>query len=259
MIKFLLGAIGILALGESAANAADLATTPYPPMLAPASVWTGCYVGVEGGGTSGPARTVSNGLINGAPAPHPAGTLINQTNVNGGLAGGTIGCNYQINSWVVGIEGDGSWSGRSGSTHLLPPLNQAWVEDIRGSWLATIRGREGFVVGGNVLLYGTAGAAFADLKIHEFNPIAPATTPFLIGDTQTRTLAGWTVGAGAEWRFAPNLSAKVEYLYLDFGHPNYFQTSVSGVPSQSIRVTDHLARAGINYLFDWAGPVSARY
>src|SRR6266436_9457024 len=54
MKKFLLGTVGLLALGMAApATAADLAARPYtkapPPMIAPIYDWTGFYIGANGG------------------------------------------------------------------------------------------------------------------------------------------------------------------------------------------------------------------
>jgi outer membrane immunogenic protein len=60
--------------------------------------------------------------------------------------------------------------------------------------------------------------------------------------------SGWTVGGGLEWAFANNWSAKVEYLYIDFGDG----PTVPINATQSIAVgkmTDNIVRAGINYKF----------
>ena len=64
---------------------------------------------------------------------------------------------------------------------------------------------------------------------------------------------GWTAGAGLEYAFMGNWTAKLEYLYLDLG-------SVSTVPTPAAnstvavafnsRVTDNIVRAGVNYKFD---------
>jgi outer membrane immunogenic protein len=68
------------------------------------------------------------------------------------------------------------------------------------------------------------------------------------------TSAGWTVGAGAEWGFAPNWSVKAEYLYMDLG-TRTFATIPSGTTpvgaSIDLRFEDkfQIARVGINYRF----------
>ena len=54
MKKFLLGAVGLIALGMAApASAADVAARPYtkapPPYVAPIYDWPGFYIGANGG------------------------------------------------------------------------------------------------------------------------------------------------------------------------------------------------------------------
>jgi outer membrane immunogenic protein len=264
MRRHLGGALASIALlgfcGIGGAAAADLAARPYtkaPPAAVAAYNWSGCYVGVEGGGDWGRTRSISNGTNNGV-VTGSLGMEKTTTNISGGVIGGTIGCNYQVNQWVVGIEGDDSWVGHTGSSQLIPNFNTAFREDVSGSWLATIRGRAGFVVNNTLLFYGTAGAAFADLKIHEFNPTGAGNA--LVGATETNTYSGWTAGVGAEWGFAPNWSAKVEYLYVDLGRHDFFVTTATGCcTSQSTRFTDNLLRVGVSYRFNWAGPVVAKY
>ena len=153
--------------GVSVANAADMAVKAPPPVAV--YNWTGCYIGVEGGGQWGTARSVGTGLRNGVRVG-PGGNLNNQTDFDGGLGGGTLGCNYEVNRWVLGIEGDGSWSSISGSSSLVPPVfNPNFREAFGDHWLATVRGRVGYAVKDDMLLYGTAGGAFADLRVNEFN------------------------------------------------------------------------------------------
>src|ERR1700730_18799818 len=103
----LLGAAMSLAMvtGASAADLAPMHTKapPPPPMWS----WTGCYIGVEGGGAWGQSRH-----DNGATAT----TITGNFDINGGIFGGTVGCNYQVDrSWVIGIEDDLSWTNKKGS------------------------------------------------------------------------------------------------------------------------------------------------
>lgn len=231
--------------GLGAASAADMPVKyKAPPPVVAAYSWTGCYVGIEGGGSWGRARSTSNGTNNGV-SNGTFGVAKTGTDISGGLIGGTVGCNYQLNQWVFGLEGDGSWSGEKGSSFLVPPFNTAFRENISQSWIATIRGRVGFVVNNNILLYGTAGGAFADLTINEANtaPVAP-------GATETHQYSGWTAGAGVEWGFAAHWSAKAEYLYMDLGRQGYFATTTTGCCTfQSTRLTDNVFRVGVNYKF----------
>ncbi len=105
---FLLGAAALaLATTMTAANAADIARRQRMPTKAPAYEayynWTGFYVGINGGGAFGNSD-LSNALGS------------TSYDVTGGLAGGTIGYNWQVGRVVYGLEADGDWSGLKGST-----------------------------------------------------------------------------------------------------------------------------------------------
>jgi outer membrane immunogenic protein len=259
MKKILVATLGLIAFAAPAL-AADMAPR-YAKAPPPAPVamynWSGCYIGVVGGGEWGRSRTISNGTNNGF-LNGTSGDLKTATDLSGATIGGTLGCNYQADHWVFGIEGDASWSSRNGSSNLVsPPFVPTFREDINGNWLSTIRGRLGYAVGtgGSVLLYGTAGGAFADMRIHEFDPIAG--TP---GATERNTFSGWTAGGGIEWGFAPAWSAKIEYLFADLGHHNFFQTTTTGCCTfQSSHFTDNVVRVGVNYHWNWTDPLMAKY
>src|SRR5215831_7465548 len=70
--------------------------------------------------------------------------------------------------------------------------------------------------------------------------------------------SGWLVGAGIEWAFAPNWSAKVEYNYLGLddrtfivpaGVPGFLPGDTSTQSNRNIQ----MVKVGINYLFNWSG------
>ena len=69
---------------------------------------------------------------------------------------------------------------------------------------------------------------------------------------------GYTVGAGLEYMFAPNWSAKLEYQYYNFGSSTFLTGPVDIVGT---RFTDseHTVKAGINYRFNWGNSALARY
>src|SRR5207302_5015181 len=99
--------------------------------------------------------------------------------------------------------------------------------DFSSRWLATFRGRMGWLVNRSVLLYGTAGLAVADLRTFDSVFFAASGTTNSAAGSQTR--AGWTAGAGLEWMFMPRWSAKIEYLHVDLGGFN--TTSVNSNPA----------------------------
>lgn len=214
---FVAGA-ALLALGSVAA-AADLpAPQPYykaPAFVPPPFSWSGFYLGVNGGGGFGSSNWDTAGSIN----------------TSGGLVGGTIGYNYQINRFVVGVEGDVDWAGISGSTTTAACPAGCKTGD---SWLSTARGRIGYAAD-RFLPYVTGGAAFGNID---------ATTA---GLTTTTTNAGWTVGAGLEFAITPNWSAKAEYLYVDLGKFNCGPNC--GAATDNVSFNANLVRGGVNYHF----------
>jgi outer membrane immunogenic protein len=181
------------------------------------------------------------------PAALPAAIYGGETgafSVSGYLAGGTLGANYQIGSWVYGMEGDFDWShltGNSGSTcgglsDAVPPPTGCETES---EWLATLRGRVGYAFD-NVLLYGTAGAAVSRIKT---GLIPPSTF-------DSSTEAGWTVGAGLEVGFAPNWTAKAEYLFIDLPNATCTTTVNCGAAAGStVTFNENIVRVGINFKF----------
>jgi outer membrane immunogenic protein len=133
-----------------------------------------------------------------------------ETELTGGLASLTIGYNwYAAPSVVLGIEGDlGVIDVSANDKEIFD--GHVWKSQIGPFW-GTLRARAGYLVTPALLLYGTGGIAFA-----EFDEIA-------VGDAAGQSAknqdfkVGWTLGAGAEWAFSHNLTAKVEYLHMDFG------------------------------------------
>ena len=156
---------------------------------------------------------------------------------SGFLVGGTLGGNYQWGQFVLGIEGDGDWTNLNGTTFS----NCAAGCETKSDWLATVRGRAGYAVD-RILFYGTGGGAFGMSRL---------LTPRFPFSSSTQT--GWTAGAGVEFAFTPNLTGKVEYLYVDLGSQSCGAAncySVSGIgPATTVTLTENVVRAGINYKF----------
>jgi outer membrane immunogenic protein len=225
MKKLLLASVGmgVLALGVTAANAADIIRRRPPPpavYVAPPYNWTGFYVGINGGGGFGHS-TISNAFGS------------TGLDVSGGLVGGTIGYNYQTGPWVFGIEGDGDWSDIGGSTTGAACPTASC--EVRNDWLATVRGRVGYSYG-RFLPYVTGGAAFGDIKL---------TPAGLTGSTTDKT--GWTVGGGVEAAISGPWTAKLEYLYVDLGDATCGAANCGLSTTTSFH--SNVVRVGINYRF----------
>jgi len=151
------------------------------------------------------------------------GSVENNPTKPSGFAGGVqAGYNWQQGGpWVFGVEGDIQVSG---AEQTFAP----WK--FSNPWFGTLRGRVGYALN-NVMFYGTGGLAFGELRATTF------------GLSESHTNAGWTAGVGAEMGFAPNWSAKVEYLYVDLSSTNFVVTGASN------GYRFGLIRAGVNYRF----------
>ena len=153
MKKTLLATSAFLAI-TATAFAADLSGKALrAPMVPVVFSWAGCDVGVEGGGNWGRSDQVAR---SGAGLPITGGF-----DLSGGLVGGTVGCNDQVNSFVIGVENDISWTNRRGSKSGLLPFNP--VRSTREKWIDTLRGRAGFARD-RFFLYGTGAVALAGMS-----------------------------------------------------------------------------------------------
>ena len=145
----------------------------------------------------------------------------NPTNPSGFAGGVQGGYNRQTGQWVFGVEGDIQ---ATAAEDTFAP----WK--FSNPWFGTVRGRVGYALN-NILFYGTGGLAFGELRGETF------------GLSESHTNAGWTAGAGAEFGFAENWSAKIEYLYIDLSTSNFTITGASNGYRFGV------VRAGVNYHF----------
>jgi outer membrane immunogenic protein len=240
MKKLVLGSAGLVVLTviSGSALAADLSRAPpvytKAPIMAPIYNWNGFYLGINGGGGWGRSRFDFSGV----------GTTSGDFNTSGGLFGGTAGFNWQSSTFVFGVEGDGDWANIKGSA-ACPAVG--FTCSTSDSWLATARARLGYAAN-EWLFYVTGGGAFGDVKM---------ATTFFPGQSVTKT--GWTAGGGIEYGFAPNWSVKVEYLHVDLGSAGCSIPNCSLLTQANVPFRAEIVRAGLNWRFNWGGPVMARY
>ena len=109
--------------------------------------------------------------------------------------------------------------------------------DTKSNWLATVRGRAGWAWN-RVLFYGTGGAAFANVQA------GAGALPF-----SSSTEAGWTAGVGVEYAFAPNWTAKVEYLFVDLANASCGFDQLRRHLNTTVSLNENIIRAGINFKF----------
>ena len=223
--------LGLVGAGQ--ALGADLPSpAPVPPAsYFPASEyrWTGPYFGINGGYGFGTSNWNLSGLSTG------------NFNVSGLILGGTFGANFfQINGFVFGGEGDFDWSrigGSSSAAGCAAIGAPAGATCQTGShWLSTGRARVGYAID-RVLLYATGGLAVGDIDV---------------GNTGG-TFTGGTAGGGIEVAFTDHLTAKAEYLYVNFPNVRCSATTKSPVVcgTGGLSLTENIVRGGINYKFSW--------
>ncbi|MES2167359.1 MAG: outer membrane beta-barrel protein [Pseudomonadota bacterium] len=251
-MKKLFLATTILAASIVSASAADMGRpyTKAPVYVAPVYNWTGFYVGAHIGAAFSGNDSVDQVLP--APAAFPLTSSDRDATF---LGGGQVGADYQFApNWLIGIEGQISGLANSDRRFTSTFSGGVVVNDRGAQWLASVTGRLGYV-SGPLLIYAKGGVAFRDDSDVTFT-VANLATPFVFG----RDTTGYTVGGGLEYMFAQNWSAKIEYQYYDFGRTNFSTVAGSTTPvAFSYRDDLHTVKVGVNYHFNWGGPVVAKY
>ena len=255
MKKFLLGTVGLVALGMAApASAADMAARPYtkaPAMIAAVYDWSGFYVGVNGGW--GSSRKSWDFVT-------PAGVFVageGSHDATGGTVGGQIGYRWQASQWVFGLEAQGNWADFHGRN--TSQFNPIFGNDTRVDAFGLFTGQVG-VAFNNALLYVKGGAAVTSDRYRSYAVANNAIVTNNVDDTRW----GGVVGVGLEYGFAPNWSFAVEYDHMFMQDKTYTFTN-NGVAAAAgtlfgtdrIRQDVDLVTARINYR--WGGPVVAKY
>jgi outer membrane immunogenic protein len=251
MNRRVLGLLACLALTGLSPHRVSAADMPLKaPPAQPVSSWTGFYAGINGGyswGSSSTDVTVVTGFT-------PSFSLSER--MNGWLAGGQIGYNFQFNrNWLLGFEADIQGTGQKGTVPVtaFAPGSGSLTQEL--PWFGTVRTRLGVEPSDRSLLYVTGGLAYAGIKSTAMatNPGPPPATA--VGTTNN-TPIGWTVGTGAEWWLLPQWSIKAEYLYIDFAKFTFLGLPLGGPPNpHTSHVTDSIFRVGANFHF--GGPTPA--
>jgi outer membrane immunogenic protein len=182
---------------------------------------------------------------------------LNTTGFIGGLQGG-----YDLVSrdgWLIGIEADFDGSTTDTRLHTTTPVNTTVEADVLArsslSFVGTARLRGGYILPGNVLIFGAAGFAYGGVGI---NQEATARTPAETVQTTVNRFSvrtGWTVGTGVEIPVGEGLTLRSEYLYVDLGDHRMIRTvfdtaMVSGNADFKASAQAHVVRVALNYALD---------
>jgi len=210
------------------AVAADLpARMPVKAPIAapsPAYNWSGFYFGVHAGYGWGELTSAADTTIDHEPT--------------GGLFGGQIGYNWQSGQFVFGIEADFAFSTIDGDD-ISTAGGFTTLADHDMKFLGTARGRIG-LAHDRVLFYATGGFAWARVE-GRLNVLTVGT------GSDEITLTGWTAGGGLEFAFTRNLSARIEYLYVDF-QKEPTTITIGGFPlADQADSSLNIVRFGLNY------------
>jgi opacity protein-like surface antigen len=196
--------------------------------------WSGIYVGGHGGGGWGTTAWSDPTGFFGGPAFAALG------DVDGFVAGGQVGANYQMGRMVLGLEADASWADLDGNAVCIIGIFRCHA---RIDLIRTLTGRVG-VTFGQSLLYLKGGGALVSEKYD----IVSCCSSFVFTGDQIRS--GWTAGAGIEYAFTPSWSGKVEYDYVDLGNRTATVRAPFNISSPvNIEQNLHLVEIGVNYKF----------
>jgi outer membrane immunogenic protein len=213
LLSALFASVGVAL--STASLAADLPTrkeAPAPvPYVAPFT-WTGFYIGGYAGGSFGSVDW-SGPLFSGGTVTH------------GGFdIGGLAGFNYQFGgAWVIGAEAEfGAFINGNDNVNVSRVVGDTTFnlnERFRDTGVGRLRGRLGYAVQPNTLLYIAGGWTFANSNISITGTCTPcATPPFTV--SQNRWLNGFNIGGGVEYAFTSNWIIRGEYIFDGFSREN---------------------------------------
>ena len=260
MKKFLLGTVGLVALGLTAvpALAADMAVKAAPPVpyVSPMYNWSGFYIGANGGWGQSDSCLNFDGFgltdfVDGCRSR------------SGGIIGGQIGYRWQANQWVFGLEAQGDWADLS-HTRLSPFFDDRVGFDrgfistrTKTDGIGLFTGQVGYAWNA-ALLYVKGGAAVTSNRLSILETISGRE---LASASATRW--GGTVGVGFEYGFTPNWSFGVEYNHLFMGDANNSFTGPA-VPAAFVnnRISQDVDMVTLRFNYRFGGygaPVAARY
>lgn len=183
----------------------------------PAPIWQGLYVGGHGGFAFGHLTDRD---------------LDEAVRLQGAAVGLHAGYNAQLGNLVIGLEADGTWGNVDGRRTFDGASTGGGHQD----WHSSLRLRAGYAFG-NVLVYGTAGAAFAGLDV--------AVTDALGTSRASEILLGWAAGFGVEAKLLPNVSGRIEALHYGFGDKS-LAFPMGSVP---VDLDTTVIRAGLTFHF----------
>lgn len=208
------------------------------PILRPEAFdWNGFYVGAHAG--------YGEGNLQGDWCPSECEFPMSALDLNGGLGGAQAGYNFQMDSLLLGVEGDISFPAWSGTLQNCEVNGGSCTSGgfANIDALVSIRARLGVVFNERGLLYATGGLAYADGDFE-------GQCEDFCGDVSLKTWGG-VVGGGAEYAVGDNVSIRAEGLYYFFDDNNDISDFDEASAGDSTGIDDaFVARVGINWLIN---------
>jgi outer membrane immunogenic protein len=266
MRNVIFASAAILTAGSSLAADLPARVAPAPYVAAPIFTWTGFYVGANAG--AGFNNGSGSWSYYGFPVIPTTGYYLgNGGNNNTKFTGGVqAGYNWQFGALVAGIEADINYLDRGGNSSGIVPTSGLpgtyYVASRSGgdNYFGTVRARFGYAFD-RALIYATGGLAYGGsagsgaITRYVSNGLLPPTytaTGIVSSSGSNNSNVGWTLGAGGEYAFTNNWTAKLEYLYVDLGSvTNTFVTNAGLVQGVALNTKNQFSvvRAGVNYKF----------
>jgi outer membrane immunogenic protein len=235
MKKLLLGSLlGLALVIGGGASAADMAIKAPPP--APVVMdWGGFYVGGHAGfAASSVPFTFTDDVGNSEDLRFSPSSYI---------AGGHLGVQWQLDKWVMGVEGTWSGLGLSGTTASTVTPGEFHSININELATATVRFGAPWE---RALFYAKVGYAAGRVAIHSVD----TTTGLTADDVKWRS--GWTAGAGVDYMVFENVIVGAEFDYYNLNFDKTNGTYNDGVTPFSVTASNgniYAVTARASYLF----------
>jgi outer membrane immunogenic protein len=231
MKKIVLITTATLALIGTPALAADMPVKAPPTVMAVPPSWSGFYGGLDlGARWANNVWTTTNiqpllvPLVPGITALDGSRTALDSTAARIGAYGGY---NWQIApAWIVGLELDAGWANNRSTVNPVPGTGSAAfvginppVGTVKENWDGSLRGRLGTLITPDTLIFVAGGLALQQVELSA-NCAGGGLVGFCLtpqSQSNDKTMPGWTVGGGADYKIGSNWIARLEYRYADFG------------------------------------------
>ena len=213
--------------------------------------WTGFYIGVHGGYGVGVVNVLDmteddpiNGIFDYDDFSFP---------VDGGLLGASLGANYQMDNWVLGIEVDGQWSNIDGNRTFPDAIfedpSAAFDTSFDTSLAAfgTARVRLGMAADRLHLFVTGGGAAGVIDTTLSFPPSGGG--PVVFTDSDQEVHVGAAVGVGAEYAVTDNLIVGAGYQLVHLFGREHSYLIAGDTYTANVSLTTHMVRGELKLKF----------